>query len=882
MIRIRFIILILFFCYSHLLANNHFTSQDTIFAVRSKFTIIIDGLLNEPVWNERNGISGFTQSDPIEGAEPSFRTVMWVAYDDDALYIAADMYDPAPDSIIARLGRKDTWLDSDGVGFFLDPYLDRRSGYYFVMNAGGTYYDGVLMNDEWDDNAWDGVWEGKTAINDSGWTAEFRIPFSQLRFHKQDKYYWGINFRRDIQRKNEILQIVFTPKDSSGFVSRFPILAGIEQIKSSRGIEILPYARLKAEYLQVDEGNPFNDGSRLLPGFGVDMKIGIGNNLTLDGTINPDFGQVEVDPAIVNLSDVETFFPERRPFFIEGESIFRFGSGGSRRNIGINWGRPRFFYSRRIGHAPQGTDDLPDYDHIDIPEGTSILGAGKLTGKISDWNIGSVLALTNREYADLDLEGKQSQNEVEPLTGWGVLRAQKEVDNGFQGLGLIATGVTRDFKDQILRDQMNSQSYSLGLDGWTFLDDERDWVLTAWGGMSYVKGNQTRLTSIQENSQHYFQRPDAGHVSVDTNANSLTGYAARLMINKQQGSAFLNSAIGFIDPKFEVNDAGFFRRSDLINWHVAGGYEWNEPGEIFRRVDLTFASFTNFDFDKNLTGLGFFHFGWVQFLNYYRMDWALGYFPRVTDNRNTRGGPLMVDPAGMFVELEASSDSRKDWVFGISGERSASEFESYAYRIQLSIQWKPLSNIFFSFEPGYSWNVRDAQYVDQIEDEEMVPTYGKRYVFAELDQKTLSTDIRINWTFTPKLSFQLYMQPLFAIGSYTNYKELARPNSYEFNVYDPADIDYEDGDIIIYPDGRNSTTPPFVISDPNFNFRSLRGNAVLRWEYLPGSIFYLVWTQNRYYDTENGNYAIDKSIVNIWDTTPDNIYMIKWTYWLNL
>lgn len=316
-------------------------------ALRLNETITIDGVLFEAVWQNGSGVSQFKQRDPHEGAEPSEKTVVHIAYDDAAVYVAARMFDSAPDSIIARLGRRDANLTSDMFGFFIDPYYDRRSGFYFGLNAAGTMYDGVLYNDEWDDDSWDGVWEGRVQIDAQGWTAEMRIPYSQLRFQKKDELVWGVNFQREIARKNERNYLVFTPKNGSGFVSRFVDLVGISKITPPRRIEVLPYVTSKAEYLQHQPGDPFNDGSKYTPGMGADFKIGLGNNLTLDATVNPDFGQVEVDPAVVNLSDVETFFQEKRPFFIEGANIFQFGNGGSRSNWGFQLGQSEFLL-----HAP--------------------------------------------------------------------------------------------------------------------------------------------------------------------------------------------------------------------------------------------------------------------------------------------------------------------------------------------------------------------------------------------------------------------------------------------------------------------------------------------------------------------------------------------------
>ena len=372
----------------------------------------IDGELTEPVWKNGNTFDNFIQRDPDEGSPASERTVIKLAYDDRYLYLGAVMYDSYPDSIMARLTRRDEEVDADNIVLCLDPYNDERSGYYFGLNAAGTQMDGVLYNDSWDDDSWDGVWEGNVYRNGEGWTAEMRIPFSQMRFNQSDSMVWGINFRRIIARKNEEAYLVFVPKNESGFVSHFANLTGFEKIHGSGQLEILPYITARAEYLQFEEGDPFNDGSSYIPGAGADFKMGIGSNLNLNATINPDFGQVEIDPAVINLSDVETFFEEKRPFFIEGSSIFDFGYGGARNYWGFNWGSPDFFYSRRIGRQPQGS--LPDnVDFADYPTGTHILAAGKLAGKLGDsWNVGTIQNVTKREYARISSNEVQDRKSV--------------------------------------------------------------------------------------------------------------------------------------------------------------------------------------------------------------------------------------------------------------------------------------------------------------------------------------------------------------------------------------------------------------------------------------------------------------------------------------
>jgi hypothetical protein len=832
------------------------TPKIKVDAIRLAESITVDGILAEPVWQNGSGISQFTQRDPHEGAPPTHKTVVHLAYDDEAIYIGARMFDSAPDSIIARLGRRDAQLTADMFGFFVDPYYDRRSGFYFLLNAAGTMYDGVLYNDEWDDNSWDGVWEGNVAIDEKGWTAEMRIPYSQLRFKNKDQMIWGINFRRDIARKNERDYLAFTPKNGSGFVSRFVDLVGIEKISPPRRVEVLPYVTTKAEYTQHLPGNPFNDGSKYLPGTGADLKVGIGNNLTLDATVNPDFGQVEVDPAVVNLGDVETFFNEKRPFFIEGSTIFNFGQGGSRSNWGFNWASPTFFYTRRIGRAPQGS--APSADFADVPLGTNILGAAKLTGKVgNNWNVGMLHALTSREHADIKQGNHRFRSEVEPLAYYGIMRAQKEIKEGRQGIGFISTLAARRFDEVRLRDEINSSAFAGGIDGWTFLDANKTWVITGWAGMSQLRGNEARLLALQQNSRHYFQRPDAGHVSVDSFATSLTGYAGRVLINKQKGNVIFNSALGFVDPKFDLNDMGFLFRTDVINGHIGGGYKWTKVGKRTRYAEMLGAIFGSRDFDGNTIWFGVWQSGYFEFLNYYNFNYSIAFNPETVSNNRTRGGPLTLNPPGWEVNFFLNSDSRKAWVFGLGTFGYSRGPQNWDRGLDVSVEWKPSANLSVSAGPTLWWNRNFAQYVTVIPDPQATATFGNRYIFAALKQTELSANFRLNWTFTPRLSLQLYAQPLISSGDYKNYKELARPRSYEF-------------------------TPYLTDRSDDFNFKSLRGNAVLRWEYSPGSTLYFVWTQSRT-DYENlGNFRFNRSVDRLADARPDNIFLIKASYWWGL
>jgi hypothetical protein len=850
-----------------------------IYAKRLNSPIHIDGKLIEPVWQQTKGFDGFIQSEPIEDALPSERTVVKIAYDDNALYVGARMFDSSPDSIIARLSRRDNLEESDFFAIGLDPYHDKRSGYFFVVNAAGVLLDGVLFNDTYDDDSWNGVWEGEAAIDGLGWSAEMRIPFSQLKFNKSDINVWGINYRRTIARKNESDYLVFIPKTENAFVSLFAELHGMNDLVPPSQLEILPYVTVRAEYIQTEDGDPFNDGSNYVPGAGLDFKTGVGTGLTLNGTINPDFGQVEIDPAVINLSDVEVFFPERRPFFIEGSSIFDFGTGGAQNYWGFNWGNPDFFYSRRIGRDPQGS--VPDADYTDYPTGTHILGAAKLTGKLGNsWNFGTIQSITKREYASWYTDGNKSRAEVEPLAYYGVIRAQKEFNGGNQGLGVVSTLALRDFNEPQLEDEFNRSSFSVGLDGWTFLDSSRTWVLAGWTGLSNVTADIQQIINIQENSLHYFQKPDADHVSVDSSAESLTGISGRVVLNKEKGNFFINSAFGFISPAFDVNDLGFLFRADVINAHLGAGYDWTTPTNIYRELTLGAALFRSYDFGGEITWQGLFHFGDLEFLNYYEADWDLAIHPESMNNTRTRGGPYTLNPASFSAGLFLHTDSRKDWILRVYGNTFQNGFSKF-HSIGFGIEYRPAPNISFSIGPEYDWNLDYSQYIDTYDDSLATETYGKRYVFGELEQKTYSGSIRLNWTFSPTLSLQLFVQPLISSGEYVKYKELKAPRTYDWLNYGEEGSTFDEENNIADPDADGPATE-IDIGNNDFNIVSLRGNAVLRWEYLPGSVIFFVWTQSRADEQDNGNIKFGDSVNKLVTLQPDNIFMVKFTYWFNM
>ncbi|HLP15862.1 MAG TPA: DUF5916 domain-containing protein, partial [Bacteroidota bacterium] len=755
-------------------------------AERLREPMTIDGELTEAVWH-RPGWTDFTQKRPVEGSAPSQKTEIWIAYDDEALYVAARMYDSAPDSIMRVLGRRDYDVAADWFTFYVDPYHDKRTGNYFSVSAAGSMQDGTMYNDDWNDNSWDGVWEVKTNVDAQGWTAEMRIPYSQLRFVEQPVYRWGVNCARSIGRSSERDMIVYTPNKGSGFVSRFVELSGIEGVKPPHQIEVLPYITSRAEFLQHAPNDPFNSGSRLLPGFGADVKAALTSNLMLNATINPDFGQVELDPAVVNLSDVESYYQEKRPFFIEGSSTFEFGHGGATDFWSFNWSDANYFYSRRIGRAPQGSIPF-SASFLDVPIGTHILGAGKITGKVaSDWNFGMIHAVTKREFAQAETSGVRVHDvEIEPATYYGLARMQRSFNDGKQGIGFISTYTKRFFDDIRLENEINRDALTGGLDGWTFLDEEKVYVITGWAGFSHVTGNRERMLALQSSSRHYFQRPDAGYLGIDSSASSMTGYATRITMNKQKGSVFLNAAFGVISPSFDLNDMGFLWHTDIINYHLGVGYRWTDPTSYYQSAQILTALFESKDFGGTRQWGGWWMRGNLELTSFWNLYAGMAYNPYSYDMRATRGGPKMLNPIGREYFGGFTSDTRKKFVVSVDGDAyiggGGEQIQS-----NLTLEYKPSPNINFSIGPGLSRYFTAAQWVgnsqNPIADPLAVSTFGKRYLFSDMDQTTLSTNIRLNWTFTPALSLQLFMQPFISSANFSNFKEFLHPGSFDFRSF---------------------------------------------------------------------------------------------------
>jgi len=852
--------------------------RKTMTAVPAGGPVKVDGMLEEQAW-KTPGRSEFTQTDPLDGQAATEKTTVWVAFDKDNLYVAARLADSRPDLIVGRLGRRDEYVDSDWFFVALDPYLDRRSGFFFGINPSGSILDGTLSNDETDDDTWDGIWESAARVDGEGWTVEIRIPFRQLRFKSQEAYVWGINFIRDIKRKNESDYFAWKPKEESGLVSRFADLVGIRDIDAGRRFELWPYAASRAAFSPAVAGNPFRTGHEASADAGVDLKARLRSNLILDASVNPDFGQVEVDPAVINITDQETYYQEKRPFFIEGSSTFNFGRGGPNVYRSLGWTDPSFFYSRRIGRAPQGSVSGPG--SADLPDWTTILSAAKVTGKVGKgFNLGIVSALTEREYAEVDLEGARSKTEVEPLSSYGVVRGLKEFGEGRSGLGFLATSVLRDLRPGPLESSLAGRAFALAADGWTFLDKDKRWALAGWVGGTLVQGSRAYVTRLQRSSLHYFQRPDIDYVRVDEDATSLAGWAARAYVNKQEGNVIFNAALGAISPGFEANDLGYHTRGDVWNGHVELGYRTFHPGPAFRRWQATISYYRNYDFSWHRIGEYWYADGEVQFLNYWTTSLHLDYEPPKYSHYLTRGGPMAFYPSGSTVRLAASSDSRKPFILKLSTYYRYHPSGGYNWSLGGGLTWKPRPNFSLSVGPSYSWRYSEGQWVTQVPDPLKTSTYGVRYILSDIIQKTLPIEIRLNWTFTPRLGLQAYLQPYIGTGDYRLFKELRAANTFKFDVFGEGEstLEFRDGVYTADPDGPAGSAPPFSFRNPDFSLKSLRGTVVFRWEYRPGSMLYVVWTQRRADSSHPGDFEFGRDIVDLFRAPGDNIFLLKLSY----
>jgi Domain of unknown function (DUF5916)/Carbohydrate family 9 binding domain-like len=818
-------------------------------AVRTAEAPKVDADLSDPVWQTAPEMTGFTQRDPNEGQPAVGQTRIKAAYTEEAIYFAAIMEDSEPARPL--LARRDSDLNNgDYIRISIDSQHDRLNGAAFVVNASNVQMDMILYNDIYDDISWDAVWESAAQITKNGWVAEVRVPYSQLRFQDKPVHTWGINVSRWNARTRESSRLVHSPKTETGFVSRFGDLEGIEGIKPKRAFEVMPYGVARTD-LHSRADNPFIQPSSHQMDAGLDVKYGLTSTLTLTGTINPDFGQVEVDPAVLNLSQFETSLTEKRPFFTEGASVFRFGNGPASSRWGFNMSFPTFFYSRRIGRTPQG---FIDADYVDAPGETTILGAAKVTGKVGKgWTVGIFDALTDEEEGWYRLGGEVGKQTVEPMTNYLVARATKEYGKDSRA-GFMFTSVNRLLSDN-LEPVLRKSAYFGGVDGYTLLRDKA-WIVEWLAGSSLVEGSQDAIARTQRNAARYFQRPDADHVDYDPTRTSLTGWMGRLMVAKQKGRWRPNLQVQALSPGLEINDIGFLTRTDAISSHAVLHYLNTDQTKHTREISTWVSKYQNWNFDGDLTTNGVAGNAFVLLKNYWSVyTWGGATADGRISDQSTRGGPVMIRPGYTYFGGGFGSDSRKKFSVSIEGEQLTDGLGGTSDFIWSSFTYRPTPAIRLSVTPMFSRLHELAQYVSTIEGAGYAPTYGNQYIFATLNQRTLDIGIRAEWTMNARLSAQLFVQPFIASGDYSGFKYLTRARDDEF-------------------------TPTEYGSNPDFNLRSVRGSAVVRWEFRPGSAMYVVWSENRSDVAPVGDFRFRRDFAALPDAPSQDVFLVKFSYWL--
>ncbi len=839
----------------------------------------IDGRLDEPWWQTAIPAADFRRDVPSDGNPASERSEIRVAYDREALYVAARLYHRDTTAISRRLSRRDSFSVFNDVFFvMIDSYHDHRTAFVFGVTPAGEQRDMLATADGGNrDASWDPVWETKTRIDSLGWTAEMRIPFSQLRFPPGAEQTWGIQFRRDIRAAGEAVDWSWTPRTESGQASKYGHLFGLRNIPAPRRLEVLPYSVSQGRFTEgADRRSPFDDGSVGTLAGGLDLKYGLTSDLTLDATINPDFGQVEADPSVVNLTAFETFFEERRPFFVEGAGILDFGV----RDHGLN-----FYYSRRIGRRPS-LSALGAADFVDQPTATSILGAGKLTGRTrSGWSIGAIGAITGRESARLaDANGTRLADQpLEPVAGYGVFRLRRDFRGGGSGIGILATAVGRDLGDSSFR-MLRASAVVGGVDFFHRFGRNGFEIRGGIGG-SLIRGDTTAIAQAQRSSTRYFQRPDQAKVRFDPTRRSLAGLGGELSVEKIGGEWLYGVGTTFLSPELELNDAGFQTQGDRISISGRVNRRWIKPSAYFRSFDLTWSAYQALNFEGINIRRHFAMSANGEFLGFGGFRLNVERNPASFDDRGTRGGPLVTRPSQWGASGTIRSDGRRTVSGSIGMGYEWDEAGRWSARIGPDITIRSRGALSVSFNPGYTWSHEASFYVGQGSDPAATRTFGNRYLFAQLDQHTLSLTTRVNLLLSPELSVQLYAQPFVATGDYRGFQYLDAPRTFGFTRYGSgaSTLEYRTADSTYRADADGpGPAAPIAFSEPDFRVRSLRTNLVIRWEYRPGSTVFLVWNQNRAFRAADPRFRALSDLGDIWNDDQQNVFLIKASYYFCL
>jgi len=834
-------------------------------------TILIDGKLDENSWENTSVLTGFIQNNPDEGAPATEKTEVRILYSNESLYIGVRALDSEADKIKAILARRDSKCPSDWLKIWIDSYHDLRTAFEFSVNPCGVKRDVFWSNDRRQDDDWDAIWDVEVTQDEQGWTAEFRIPFSQIRFPERESHTWGFQAGRVIARKNETSYWRHVPKGVPQFVSLFGDIKGISGIPSPKRLQLLPYIVGKSAFQSAEEGNPFKTGSKYLSNLGLDIKYGVSSNLTLDATINPDFGQVEADPADVNLTAYETYFEEKRPFFIEGRNMLSFPLGSGRE-------RDTLFYSRRVGRRPHGSPSSVEY--YQKPENTTILGAFKLTGKTtSGWSIGIMEALTGQELAKVITEtGERTEQTVEPFSNYFLGRVEKEFRNGRSAIGFILTAVNRNIQNDNL-EFLRKAAYSGGLSfrhRWA----QDTYEVSGYFLESHIRGTEEAILNAQESSARYFQRPDATHLELDPTRTSLSGFSSSFTLAKIGGGHWRwSTGIRASSPGFEINDMGYLRDVDEIRPYIWLSYNEYKPGKIFRDYDINLTLWNTYDFSWTNLGLGGSLRADLKFLNYWSINLNLSRTEERLSTSHLRGGPAVLIPGNWRVGGSFRTDTRNRFHLNLRGSITSSDHGALTHSLSSGFTIRPSDRIHLSVSPNFNKSSRYLQYMSKETSDAQA-----HYILSRIDQTTISLTLRLNYTLTPTLSLQLYSQPYVSAGQYSEFKEVIDPRAKNYldrwHIFSGQELVLKGDYYYLYPAG--DLGEEFIFSDPDFNFRQFRLNLVIRWEYLPGSTLFLVWTNGINDRTDFGSLSIGDDLKGLFSSPSNNAFLLKISYWFNL
>lgn len=864
-------VLILLLCFSSIFAQE---KRNYTATTAENLKITINGVFDEPEWQNANWENKFVQHEPIEGEAPFKQTEFAILYDVNNIYVAIRSFDD-PDSVSMRMTRRDE-IDGDLVGIFFDSYYDKRTSFTFIVSAAGVRSDNIGSNDgENEDDTWDPIWYTKTALTKNGWNAEIRIPLTQLRFEEGDEQLWGMQVLRYIFRKDELSAWQPMKREQSGFTSQFGTMNGIKNVKPKNTLAFTPYMLAQTERFEEVPENPFKaSGKDNSLDAGLDAKIGLTNYLTLDLTINPDFGQVEADPSEVNLTTYETFFEEKRPFFIEGKNILSFALSAGDGDLASN----NLFYSRRIGRRPHSSPDLANGEYADSPDFTRIIGAAKVTGKTkSGWSVGVLESVTAEEHAEIKGIGEGREQSIEPLTNYFVGRLQKDFNDGNSTVGGIITSVNRNI-DEAHLEYLHKSAVTGGLD---FQHQWNDKMWSVSGGVyfSHVKGTEEAILRTQTLYSRTFQRPDADYVTLDSTRTSLSGYGGKFALFKVGGRFKFGTLVNWKSPGLEINDIGFSPDVDEILPILWAGYRWYEPFSIFRNASINTNQWTAYDFGGNLIVVGGNINGHAQFKNYWRGFFNLNVDSELLSHSVLRGGPSMKLPGDKGFYAGVFTNNQKKLTFGIDGGMRSSHAKDFSSRksVELEVGYRPFKSLQIEISPEIAFSDNQLQYVTQRD-----YSNDKRYIMGSIDRTTFSTSIRVNYNITPDLTIQYWGQPFIATGDYNEFKYVIDSKADDvndrFDLYTAEQISLDEDNAMYLIDDNKDGSTDYSFSDPNFNVKEFLSNLVLRWEYRPGSTLYLVWSQNRSAYANIGKFDFEENIETLFDDEPHNVFLVKLSY----